>query len=161
MFDFFFNLINFTMLNNKIRAIKSILILILSIIVLILLSLLLIKELEAKRLNPEKYYQGIICDKIGGQVEVRQFDETRVDCLTEDYAIEFDFASKWGECVGQALYYSIIQKKAPMCALIIEDKAKDEKYMDRLLHIARNYGIRAMRVYIKNGSVKYNYEDIR
>ena len=32
------------------------------------------------------------CD---GQIEYVLEDKTRVDCLTEDFAVEFDFASKW------------------------------------------------------------------
>lgn len=32
---------------------------------------------------------------------------TRVDCLTNTHAYEYDFSHKWAEAIGQALYYSL------------------------------------------------------
>ena len=60
-----------------------------------------------------------------------QANKTRVDCLTKDYAIEFDFGSKWAESIGQALYYSIQTGKKPGIVLILE-KESDIKYWVRL-----------------------------
>jgi len=41
----------------------------------------------------------------GGVIEYVLQDKTRVDCLTEEHAIEFDFANHWAESIDQALYY--------------------------------------------------------
>ena len=45
-------------------------------------------------LAAEKDYQREYCK---GIMEFRLPDRTRVDCLTEDHAIEFDFGKKWAE----------------------------------------------------------------
>jgi len=79
-------------------------------ILMLLLSLLLASEAYAKRDHPERYYQELWC-KDKGVVEYRLMDRTRVDCLTDTHAIEFDFASKWAESIGQALHYSAMTGK--------------------------------------------------
>lgn len=58
-------------------------------------------------------------------------DKTRIDCLTEEYAIEFDYAKKWAESIGQALYYSKKTGKKPAVAIIIS-KPSDIKYVNRI-----------------------------
>lgn len=74
------------------------------------------------RTHPEQWYQEQICK---GATEYRLHDGTRVDCLTSTHAWEIDFADKWAECIGQALYYASQTGKQAGCALIIE---KDEEY---------------------------------
>ena len=59
-------------------------------------------------------------------------DRTRCDCLTRSHAVEFDFASKWAEALGQSLYYSHKTGKKAGIVLILEDKKKDRKYLSRL-----------------------------
>ena len=85
-----------------------------------LLMLIWCIALQAKHLHHERYYQTILCDALGGEMEVVLSDRTRVDCLTEEYAIEVDFAKKWAESVGQALYYAKITGKKPAIGLIVE-----------------------------------------
>jgi hypothetical protein len=85
----------------------------------------------AKRLNYEKHYQQIFCEAYEGIAEVVLWDKTRVDCETSEYAIELDFADKWAECIGQAIYYGKMLDKQPACVLITEDPAKDKKYVER------------------------------
>lgn len=41
-----------------------------------------------------------------GQVEYQLNDFTRVGYLTQKYAIEFEWAKKWAESIGQSLYYA-------------------------------------------------------
>lgn len=67
-----------------------------------------------------------------GQIEYRLNDKTRVDCLTDDYAIEFDWAKKWAESIGQSLYYSKMTNKKPAVAIIMKSP-KDEKYIKRII----------------------------
>jgi len=94
-----------------------------------------------KHLNYESHYQKIYCDKIGGVTEVVLADRTRVDCLTDRLAIEVDFAEKWAECIGQAIYYGLDQNRKPACLLIMEDPIKDQKYLKRLQRVADRYCI--------------------
>lgn len=46
-------------------------------------------------------------------------DGTRVDIVTSTYAIEVDFARKWAECVGQALFYALMTGKKPVCLVLV------------------------------------------
>lgn len=85
----------------------------------------------AAHAHREKWYQDRWCGKRSGQLEVTLPDSTRIDCLTEDNAIEFDFAKKWAEGLGQALHYGAITGKRPGVVLILEDP-KDRKYLRRL-----------------------------
>ncbi len=96
---------------------------------------------EAARSYPEKSYQNAWCKANNGQSEVVLFDRARVDCVTADYAIEFDFADKWGEAVGQSLYYGAITKKKPGIVLIMENGDNDKKYLSRLNTVSQNHGI--------------------
>ena len=52
---------------------------------------------DAKRLHPERFYQELWCESFNGQMEVVLEDKSRVDCVTEYYAVEVDFANKWAE----------------------------------------------------------------
>ena len=75
----------------------------------------------------ENVYQTKWCDEMCGIKEYRLVDKTRIDCLTKTHAIEFDFAYKVYESIGQALYYSIQTQKKPGVVLIVEKPEKDKK----------------------------------
>ena len=107
------------------------------IVIITLLSVLLCTAAHAKRQHHERYYQDIWCEQHNGQTEVVLHDGTRVDCLTDTHAIEFDFANKWAEAVGQSLHYSALTEKEPGIVLIIEDKS-ELRFLQRLL-ILRDY----------------------
>lgn len=74
------------------------------------------------------------CNKLEGEVEVRLKDATRVDCLTEEYAFEVDYAPKWAESVAQTLHYANMTGKKPAIAIIVKSE-KDIKYMVRLANV--------------------------
>ncbi len=85
----------------------------------------------SKHLYKEAVYQEYWCGKHDGISEYELDDKSRVDCLLPDMAVEFDFARKRDECLGQALRYSAKTGKQPACVLIIERK-KDYKYYYQL-----------------------------
>jgi hypothetical protein len=97
----------------------------------ILFLVLLPAFVEAKRLHKEREYQAAWCERKEGQAEVILPDRTRADCLTIDYAIEFDFGSKWAKAIGHALHYAIQTGKKPGIVLILEEQS-DYKYWIRL-----------------------------
>ena len=66
-----------------------------------------------------------------GIIEYRLPDRTRVDCLTDEYAIEFDYAKKWAESIGQAMYYSQMTGKKPAVAIIIKNP-EERVYINRI-----------------------------
>lgn len=90
--------------------------------------------------HKEKEYQNAWCAKESGVTEYVLDDLARVDCLTDEYAIEFDFAPKWAEAIGQALYYSIKTGKKPGVVLI--KKTEEPKNEQRLKTVADRYGIK-------------------
>ena len=83
---------------------------------------------QAAHLHKEKDYQEVWCKQAGGITEYVLDDGARVDCLTDEYAIEFDFASKWAEAVGQSLYYALKTEKEPGIVLILE-KETDRRFL--------------------------------
>lgn len=89
----------------------------------------------------EKEYQMYWAKAHAAQTEVVLEDKTRVDCVTAEYALEVDFASKWAESIGQSLYYGIKTGKKPAVLLIMENGNKDVKYLKRLQTVAHKYDI--------------------
>lgn len=99
----------------------------------------------AEHQHLEKVYQEAWCDKNGGVMEVVLDDKSRVDCLTDEYAIEFDFGNKWAEAVGQALYYAIKTEHKPGIVLILENE-NDMRFLTRLQAVADKFEIRVWTV---------------
>ena len=110
------------------------------------LVLLLLFTGCAKKKHHEKYYQTRLCNELDGVMEQRLLDRTRVDCLTDEYAIEVDFAKKWAESVGQSLYYALMTEKKPAVGLIVRDSAEDERRMKRLRVLAEKYHIEVFEI---------------
>lgn len=79
----------------------------------------------------EAFYVSQWCSRDFGKQEFVLWDGTRVDCLTKDYAIEFDFAKKWAESIGQSLYYAKMTGKKPAVVLILT-KLEDYRYVKRV-----------------------------
>lgn len=111
------------------------------IFLFILLFIILITSVNANHLYKEKDYQVEWCKIHNGKIEYRLNDDTRVDCLTATHAIEFDFARKWAESIGQALYYSIKTGKKAGVVLIMEQPEKEQRYFKRLKTVACKFNI--------------------
>jgi hypothetical protein len=75
-------------------------------------------------------------------VEVRLWDATRVDYLSDNEAIEVDWAPKWAEAVGQSLYYAELTGKKPAIILLVKDMDRDRKYVYRCQTLCSKYSIR-------------------
>ncbi len=79
----------------------------------------------------ERFHQELIHDKIGGVVEYRLEDGTRVDILTHRRAIEIDWGNNWAEGVGQSIYYSTQTARPPMVILLARS-SNWKRYHDRV-----------------------------
>lgn len=88
----------------------------------------------------ESYFQQSFAKKCNGKTEVVMTDGTRCDILTEDYAMEVDFAHKWAEAIGQSLNYARLTGKRAGIVLIMK-KNKDEHHLDRVLKIIESYSL--------------------
>ncbi len=108
------------------------------LILLILLISAISIPVYSKRLHYEKEYQAVWCRNHCGQTEYILNDGARVDCLTKTHAVEFDFASKWAESIGQALYYGIKTHRKPAVVLILENPQYEDRYVIRFKTVA-NY----------------------
>lgn len=101
-------------------------------ILLFLILILSAQSCDAKRLHKEADYQNFWCKCHNGITEYKNQDYTRVDCLTETHAVEFDFANKWAESIGQALHYQYLTGKKAKVVLILEYPAKEMCYYKRV-----------------------------
>lgn len=77
----------------------------------------------------ESDYVNEYCPLWNGQIEHVLSDRTRVDCLTDTHAIEFDWCEKWAEAIGQALYYSKMTGRAPAVVLICDES--ERRFVER------------------------------
>lgn len=84
----------------------------------------------------EKDYQQEYCK---GKMEFVLPDRTRVDCLTEDHAIEYDFGKKWAEAVGQSLHYAAHTGRRAGIVLIIGPG--DQRYFKRCSDLIKHYNL--------------------
>lgn len=78
----------------------------------------------------EDDYQQLIRKELGGEMEVA-VQSGYVDILTEQYAIEVEFANKWKQAIGQSIWYGMQTSKKPGIVLI-KEKSADEKYVLQL-----------------------------
>ncbi len=90
--------------------------------------------MSSEKALKEKDYQSEYCK---GEIEHRLPDRTRVDCLTDTHAIEYDWASKWAEAVGQSLYYAFQTNKKAGIVLIYK-KPSDVRYYHRLMSVIQH-----------------------
>ena len=90
--------------------------------------------------HSEKSYQHAWCSAHNGIKEYENQDKTRVDCLTQHHAVEFDFTNKWAESIGQALHYQLITGKKAMVVLILEEPIKEMVYYYRVKRLGKIHG---------------------
>jgi hypothetical protein len=97
---------------------------------LILLPLFLV-ALQAEAKDQDAFYEAdyvnLYCK---GEIEFKLPDKTRIDCLTETHAIEYDYSYKWAEAIGQSLYYSAATGKKAGVVLII-NPVHEGRYLKR------------------------------
>ena len=98
-----------------------------------LLALLSFSTLaQAKSTESSKWHEADFVDAhCMGEIEYVLPDRTRVDCLTDTHAIEYDWGKKWAESLGQALFYSAMTGKKAGIVLIVNPRTK-ERYLKRL-----------------------------
>lgn len=108
-----------------------------------LLCLLFTCPALAQHKKTEREYVVRYCH---GAREFKLADNTRVDCLTDEYATEFDFAPKWAEALGQSLHYARMTGRLPAIYIIMETQT--ERFVGRLTPLCDDLNIKL--VLIKN-----------
>lgn len=97
-------------------------------LLLLLLSFSLPFLLKAQKYESD--YADLIQCELGGK---REFAVTSgyVDLLTDEFAIEVEFANKWKQSIGQALWYGLQTNRKPAIVLV-KREPKDQKYAIQL-----------------------------
>lgn len=113
-----------------------------------------------KHAHSESSYQHAWSKLHNGIEEYENKDHTRVDCLTKTHAVEFDFANKWAESIGQCLHYQKMTGKKGMVVLILENPEKEMVYYNRVKALSKIHGFDAEYVTpkilrIQNGQCSY------
>ncbi len=103
------------------------------LILILAIAILIPSTASATRLHHKADYENEWCRAKGGVTSYPLPDRSRVDCLLEDYTVEFSFADEWAECIGHALYYAQVTGRDPACGLIMEHGEADEPFLKRLL----------------------------
>lgn len=87
------------------------------------------------------------------------FDGTRADLLTPNYAIEVDWAYKWAEGIGQSLHYSLQTDRPPAVILLMRDKTREARFVQRCKTVGVKYDIKVWvvdtvkaRLYVLDGT---------
>jgi hypothetical protein len=80
---------------------------------------------------PDEMYSKKWCSDHGGVTGVRMPDGTSADCITTTHVMEVQFAPRWAEAMGWALYYSSESGKRAGIVLIIKEN-KDLEYWKQL-----------------------------
>ena len=107
------------------------------------------KWYETQTMRPEQvesYYVNQWCTSDFGRKEAVLWDMTRVDCLAKDFAIEFDFARKWAEAIGQSLYYAKMTGKKPAITLILTSPI-DFRYVKRIERLDNDIKLFLIKAY--------------
>ena len=119
--------------------------------ILVFIILILISIICSGQKQREKYYQDRFAEIIHGEKEVVLDDKTRVDIVTDSFAIEVDFAHKWAESIGQSIHYARkLNKKAGI--LLIIDGMKDDRFVQILMPNAKMLNITVWVVFIDDNT---------
>jgi hypothetical protein len=78
---------------------------------------------------------------VDGKAEYRLPDKSRIDVLTDEYAVELDWLHKWHEGVGQALHYAELSGKEPVVAIGIKEMDYDREKLKLAKRVANKSGI--------------------
>jgi len=90
----------------------------------------------ASVLGAEADYNKAWCSAQPGYIQTEKtVTGGRIDCLTDRYAIEMDYAHKWKECIAQGRWYALQTGKIPGCVLITGPSGgKYVQYLEDYLH---------------------------
>jgi len=105
-----------------------------------LLILLLFLSFASYAIENEAFYSVKFCAEMSGKSEHVLKDLSRVDCLTDTHAYEFDWADgmKVYEAIGQSLYYASETGKDPGIYLLVRKK-NSEKHIRKVKRVIETF----------------------
>jgi hypothetical protein len=75
--------------------------------------------------HDEAYYITKLAKQLSGDEEVK-IEGGRIDILTDDHAIEVEWAGKWKDAIGQSLWYALQKNSKPRIILLLKN---DKEYI--------------------------------
>ena len=101
---------------------------------------LIILSFSSYAIEKEAFYSDKFCSEMSGKSEHVLKDLSRVDCLTNTHAYEFDWADgmKVYEAIGQSLYYASETGKEPGIYLLIRKK-NSEKHIRKVRRVIETF----------------------
>jgi len=100
-----------------------------------------------------KFVEKLMDECVYSGRERRLWDGIRVDILTNEWAVEVDWAPKYAEAIGQSLLYALYTKKRPGIVLLVNDFSKENKYIYRCKLVCERSNIRLWLVDTKKSEV--------
>ena len=116
---------------------------------------ILTTALAAAAQKNEADYVELIRQQMGGQKEVA-VNSGYVDLVTGRYAIEVEFANKWKQSIGQALWYGLQTDRTPGVVLIKRGE-NDHKYVIQFASALQYAGLEEAFYGIFNDLFKYDF----
>lgn len=98
----------------------------------------------------EPVWSAALAVYLGGEAEYILPDRSRIDVITDEYAVELDWLHKWHEGVGQALHYAELSGKEPVVAIGIKEKDYDREKLKLAKRVANKNGIGVWVVRVKD-----------
>ena len=92
--------------------------------------------------HKEKWYVDNYCkQQFNGFAEYHVPNGKRIDCMTEQYAIEFGFIAHAYEDIGQSLVYAHKTRKLPGIVFILTKKT-DYEALNDIMPVCKKYNIK-------------------
>ncbi len=104
------------------------------------------KKITVSKKN-EAYFIEKLTEQLGGKSEV-QVEGGRMDILTDEHAIEVEWASNWKESIGQSLWYAMQENKKPRIIMLLK-KEVERKYFMMLNSALRHAKLEIETEYIR------------
>jgi len=93
------------------------------------------------RLAAERHEIQRLAVKYGAEAEVELADGTRCDLLAPGIAWEVDWADKWYQGIGQALYYGLRAARTSGLILLTDEPGRDWRLLVRAAETCGRHGI--------------------
>ena len=108
--------------------------------IFILSFTLITSSMSCYAIENEAFYSDKFCKEMSGKSEHVLKDLSRVDCLTDTHAYEFDWADgmKVYEAIGQSLYYASETGKDPGIYLLVRKK-NSEKHIRKVKRVIETF----------------------
>jgi hypothetical protein len=99
-----------------------------SILILLFLTFNVIEGFSQSNDWNENEHADFIQALIGGERE-HSVESGRIDLLTDEYAFEIEWANKWKDAIGQAIWYGLQTNKKPGIILLLKSKENYKYYI--------------------------------